>query len=188
MWQYHFVWGGWGSPEPCRLRWSSATPNSVILPHSLPESGSFVTIHESYNWRWNRQWYISCVQIPKWFKGTMNHISRTSFLLLWSFVQPKTTFFVPKHKFLDLFTFPDLEQCWMPKWNSLSFYLSASQAEEVLSMPRQRGDGWAASGNNLWIWWFLRNWLHYNLIGCFLHQNLGQAQRWSLCNLSELSD
>ncbi len=41
MWQYHFVWGGGGSHSPCGLRWFVATSNSVILPHSTPDSGSF---------------------------------------------------------------------------------------------------------------------------------------------------
>ncbi len=40
----HFIWGGGGSPLPCSLRRSSASPNSVILPHRSPDSGSFVTL------------------------------------------------------------------------------------------------------------------------------------------------
>ncbi len=31
----------------CGLRWSFATPNSVILPHSTPDSGSFIIISSS---------------------------------------------------------------------------------------------------------------------------------------------
>ncbi len=44
VWQYHFVWGGGRSPSPYGLRWSSATPNSVILSPSTPDTGSFVII------------------------------------------------------------------------------------------------------------------------------------------------
>ncbi len=33
-----------GSPEPTRRRWSTATPNKVILPYRSPDEGSFVFI------------------------------------------------------------------------------------------------------------------------------------------------
>ncbi len=38
VWQYHWVWVA----EPVGRRWSSATPNKVIFPHSTPDEGCFV--------------------------------------------------------------------------------------------------------------------------------------------------
>ncbi len=38
VWKYHFVWGGGRSSSSCWLRCSSATPNSVILPHTHHET------------------------------------------------------------------------------------------------------------------------------------------------------
>ncbi len=78
VWQYHFAWGGGGSPEPCpgvlcgnitllgveedhlspalvccvaislclgwrRITWACRA-NSAILPHSTPDTGSFVIV------------------------------------------------------------------------------------------------------------------------------------------------